>query len=359
MTWLRRLVEGAVGVALLMLAVLWLSGWFGARVAPGSVEPPARRMAPDDRVVAAELREEPATEWTSGTVASARRTAVSSRVLARIERIAVRAGSVVEEGDLLVVLDDRDLRARLGEVEEQLRAARARLELAEISHQRAEELYRQGVGTKQRLDQATSELRSARAAVRALERALEEARAARSHTRIHAPVSGRVVDRLAEPGDTALPGQPLLRIYDPTLLRVEVPVRESLAVDLRLGQGLAVEVPALSARLEGTVDELVPFAEPGARTLLVKVRLPRTASRLVAGMYARVGVPAGTLRRVLVPASAVEEIGQLEFVEVVDPEGRLERRLVTTGGRLGEDVEVLSGLRAGERVRLSPAAGSG
>lgn len=357
MTVARRIVDGAVGGTLLLLAVLWLSGSFGARVAPGSVEPPARRAGPEDRVATAELREEPATEWTSGTVASARRTAVASRVLARIERITVRAGSVVQEGDLLVVLDDRDLRARAGEVEEQLRAARARLELAEISHRRAEELYRQGVGTKQRLDQATSELQSARAAVRALERSLEEARAALSHTRIHAPVSGRVVDRLAEPGDTAVPGQPLLRIYDPTLLRVEVPVRESLAVDLRLGQELPVEVPALEARLEGTVDELVPFAEPGARTLLVKVRLPRTESRLVAGMYARVGVPAGTLRRVVVPAAAVAEIGQLEFVEVVADGEALERRLVTTGERLGDEVEVLSGLREGERVLLRAAAG--
>ncbi len=356
---LRRLLEGAVGVAVLLLAVLWLSGWFGARVAPGSVEPPVRRAAFGDRLAPAELREEPATEWSSGTVASARRTAVASRVLARIERIAVRAGSVVREGDLLVVLDDRELRARVGEVEAQLRAARARLELAEISHRRAEELFRQGVGPKQRLDEAISELRSARAAVRALERSLEEARAALSHTRIRAPVSGRVVDRLAEPGDTAVPGQPLLRIYDPSLLRVEVPVRESLAVDLRLGQALPVEVPALESRLDGTVDELVPFAEPGARTLLVKVRLPRTESRLVAGMYARVGVPAGTLRRVVVPAAAVEEIGQLEFVEVADAEGRLERRLVTTGERLGDEIEVLSGLREGERVLLRGGADAG
>ena len=140
-----------------------------------------------------------------------------------------------------------------------------------------------------------------------------------------------MVDRLAEPGDTAVPGQPLLRIYDPSLLRVEVPVRESLAVDLRLGQALPVEVPALESRLDGTVDELVPFAEPGARTLLVKVRLPRTESRLVAGMYAR----------------------------VADAEGRLERRLVTTGERLGDEIEVLSGLREGERVLLRGGADAG
>jgi multidrug efflux pump subunit AcrA (membrane-fusion protein) len=169
-------------------------------------------------------------------------------------------------------------------------------------------------------------------------------------------VNGRVVDRLAEPGDTAVPGAPLLRIYDPGVLRLEVPVRESLAVTLSPGNALHIEIPALDTTMDGKIDEIVPFAEPGARTLLVKIGLPRDP-RLYAGMYGRVEIPAGSLKRLWIPPAAVEQVGQLQFVQVVTKDDRLERRLVTTGetdaaGRL----EVLSGLAAGERVLLPAGA---
>jgi len=274
-------------------------------------------------------------------------------VLARIEEIRVTAGSRVESGDTLVVLDARDVEARVGEAVERLKAARARLELASTEHDRADRLLREGVGTRQQVDRTTSELRAARADVQALEQSLEEARTALSFAVIRSPVSGRVIDRLAEPGDTAVPGNSLLRIYDPNLLRVEAPIRESRAITLHVGQTLQLEIDALDQVFQGTIDEIVPFAEPGARTLLVKVRLPVHDEQIFAGMFARVAIPAGEGRRLLIPGTAVARIGQLEFVQVIGPEDALERRMVTTGPRAGDGrIEVLSGLRAGERVRV-------
>jgi membrane fusion protein, multidrug efflux system len=353
---MRRALEAGLGFAVLAGAVTWLSGGCEEKLAPGRVEPAALRA--EGPGVPVETRVEPALEWESGELASARHTAVSSRVLARIEDVRVRAGSRVAEGDVLVVLDARDLESRVGEASEARRSAEARLELARAEHERAELLFRQGVGTRQRLDQATAELRAAQAAVAGLGESLEQARTTRSFTEIRAPVSGRVVDRLAEPGDMAVPGAPLLRIYDPTVLRVEVPVRESLAVHLRVGQALRVQIPALPDEVLGEIDELVPLSDPGARTMLVKVRLPAGDERFYAGLYARVAVPAGERRRLLVPASAVERIGQLEFVDVVGEDGRLERRLVTTGEPAeGGLLEVLSGLRAGETVARPGVAG--
>jgi RND family efflux transporter MFP subunit len=347
----RRALEIGCGILVLGGAVVWLSGGCEERVSPDRVEADARRAPDPRRIATVEERREPSVEWSSGQIASARHTVVSSRVLARIEDVRVRAGSRVAEGEVLVVLDARDLAARVGGAEETLRSAEARLGLARAEFARAEQLFREGVGTRQRLDQAAAELRSAEAATRGLGESLTEARTTRSYTEIRAPVAGRVVDRLAEPGDTAVPGEALLRIYDPSVLRVEAPVRESLAVRLRVGQGLRVDVPALGASIEGEIDELVPFAEPGARTMLVKVRLPAGDERLSAGMYARVAVPAAERRRLLAPVAAVERIGQLEFVDVVGEGDVLERRLVTTGEPAeGDRIEILSGLRAGERV---------
>lgn len=352
---IRRGLEALLGLIGVTAAVVWLSGGCEQRVAPRPVDVAGEAVGQADVAVVAAVRE-PAVEWSSGEVASVRHTAVASRVLARIEAISVRAGSSVSEGDVLVVLDARDLRARVGEAEEALRSAEARLELARREQVRAEELVRTAVAPQRRLDEATSQLRAARAEVAGRREALDQAGTAASFAEIRSPVSGRVVDRLAEPGDTAVPGRPLLRIYDPTLLRVEAPVRESLAVALSVGDPLRVDVPALGGPVDGRIDEIVPFAEPGARTLLVKVSLPRSDARLFAGMFARVAIPAGERRRLLVPDAAIERVGQLEFATVVGPGGVAERRLVTTGERAdGRLVEVLSGLRAGERVSMAQA----
>ena len=103
-------------------------------------------------VAVVERRVGPGVEWASGAVESARRTAVSSRILARIEEIRVTAGSEVAEGDVLIGLDARDLDARSGEAAEALRGARARLALARTEQERMAKLVAQGVEAQQRLD---------------------------------------------------------------------------------------------------------------------------------------------------------------------------------------------------------------
>jgi membrane fusion protein (multidrug efflux system) len=289
-------------------------------------------------------------EWASGGLESASRTVISARILARIAEVKVTAGDRVKAGDVLIRLDARDLQARTAQARDALRAAQAERDLARTEEGRAKDLLARGVGTQQRYDQAAARLAVAEAEMARARQAVREAETALSYAVIAAPVSGRVIDRLAEPGDTAAPGTPLLRLYDPTSLRVEAPVRESLAVTLKVGDGLPVEVPALNQRFAGVIDEIVPYAEPGARTMLVKVRLPAD-SRLIAGMFARVGVPAGQRARLLAPAAAVLRIGQLEVVTLVDDEGRLSRRFVTSGATDDEGrLEILSGLAAGDRL---------
>ena len=347
---LARLALGAVALA---AAIAWLSGGCGERIEPGEVEPPARPAAAATATV--ERVTEPAVERASGSVASARQTTVSAKILARIETIAVRAGDVVQAGDELIRLDARALEAQAREVGEGLRSAQARLALARRERARIEKLSAANVASEEEVDRARSAFRVAEAEVRAAEQRLADAEVAQSYAVIRSPVTGRVVDRLAEPGDTAAPGVALVRIYDPSALRLEVPVRETLAVRLSVGQPLRVHVDALGETLDGNIEEIVPFAEPGARTLLIKVRLPDDP-RLFAGMFGRVEVPAGDVERLLIPATAVSRIGQLEFATAVDAQGRRERRLITTG-RFGdgERVEVLSGLAAGERVVVADA----
>jgi len=347
----RRETLRLVGLGAVLLAVLlWLAGAFRHRIGGGerAAEAPPAPAA----VATVEAVLEPALESASGTLVSARHTTVSSKILARIEDVRVRAGMDVSEGQVLLVLDARDLSARLQEARDALTSARAQRALAASERARVERLFAAGVTPRQELDRALSADRVADAEVqRAVQRAAD-AEVGLSHTEIRSPVAGRVVDRLAEPGDTATPGMPLLRIYDPGALRLDASVRESLAQHLRVGQPLRVQVHALDESFEGTLEEIVPYAEPGARSFIAKIRLPADR-RLFAGMFGRVEIPAGEETRLRVPAAAVERIGQLELVRVVGSDGQIERRFVTTGSRDERGrVEVLSGLAAGEQVVL-------
>ena len=348
----RRVIAGLAGLTVITLAVAWLSGWFESKIEPGTVEMAGVRDVSQLTGVAVERSVEPAVEWASGTVESARRTTVAARIVARIEKIHVSAGDEVARGDVLMELDAREQEAQVQQAREALKAAKARRDLAVRELERSKELLARGVTTRARHDQAISANSVALADVERAGQALAEARAGLSYTVIRAPVAGRVIDRLAEPGDTVTPGAALLRLYDPAALRVEAPVRESLAVNLSVGDELKIDLSSLGESLSGPIEEIVPYSEPGARTLLVKVGL-HDGSRAFAGMFARIGVPAGKRERLIIPQAAIRRIGQLEYAYVLK-ENRIEQHLITTGeGLSGARADVLSGLSKGMKV-VSP-----
>jgi membrane fusion protein, multidrug efflux system len=347
--------------AALVLIVLWMSGAFAGKVEPGTVPPPSR-VAPAGVATGVVAEEEvPVIEEAAGTVQAARRTSVSSRILAVIADIRVRAGDAVKEGDLLIELDDRELRAQVEQAKRAVDATDATFAGTSNDFERARQLLRDGVISRSEFDRAESAFRVAEAEQARARQALQGAEVALSYASLKASVSGRVIDRLADPGDTAVPGRPLLSLYDPEALRIEVPVRESLVSSLQLGDPIEVRMGTAKEPIAGAVDEIVPQAEAGSRTFLVKIGLPKQDA-IYTGMFGRAILPSGTRRRVVVPAAAVERVGQLTFADVVDDERRLARRLVTLGQPTPSgDLEVLSGLRPGETVLVAesgrPAAG--
>lgn len=356
MTATQMLLTGAKiagAVAAMILLILWMSGFFGTKIPPGTVAAEAT-LAPEGAVTATvEESEVPVVEEAAGTVQAERKTVISSRIVAAIAEVLVRTGDQVNQGDPLVVLDDRELTARALEAQRAADSAEAARRRAASDFQRAKELLAKKVVSQSEFDQAQSAAQVASADLSRAQEALRGAHVAVSYARIASPVAGRVTDRFADPGDTAMPGKPLIGLYDPAALRMEVPVRESMVTRLSVGQTVQVRLGSAADVIDGTVDEIVPQAEAGSRTFLVKVGLPKRQG-VYTGMFGRVGIPAGTRHRLLVPAAAVERVGQLDFVSVVGPDRTLARRLVTLGPDAGGGrVEVLSGLRAGEMVLLA------
>jgi RND family efflux transporter MFP subunit len=287
-------------------------------------------------VEAAELE---GTEEVVGTVRAKLRATLEAKVSGQIASLDVSVGDRVTKGDLLAKLSVSEVRAQLVE-------ARAVLEQAEQDLARTRRLFEDDAASQRDLDAAEARFRVARAKVR-------EARSVLDYARIEAPFDGVVTHKLADVGDLATPGRPLLEVEDPSALRLEVAVPEALSRFVGLGATLDVEVDALDAPTTGTVAEIAPSVDPNSRTLLVKLDLP-PAEGLRAGQFGRALVPTGRAEVLRVPEDAVVRRGQLEIAFVVH-EGRAVLRLVKTAKRTGDQLEVVSGLEPGEVIVVEGA----
>lgn len=349
---LRQWIVIPLALAALVLVLAWMAGAFIPKVAPDEQVQPPRRPLPEGKGTAPihEVTQQ-VVETVIGTLVAERQTTVAPKILATIDSIHVSAGSRVEQGDLLIDLDARDQRAALEQAEQALAATRATLNRARTEYRRMTDLLEQNVVSQREFDDAEEALRVAEAELSRSERAAEQARVRLSYARIEAPISGQVVDRLAEPGDTASPGMPILTLYDPQALRLEAPVREALATRLEIGQPLTVHIEALDLKLQGRVDEIVPQAERMSRSFLVKVGVPPHEG-IYSGMFGRLDIPAGQRNRICLPQAALERIGQLLYIYVKQPDG-FERRFVQVGEHSRDgNVELLSGALPGEEVLL-------
>jgi multidrug efflux pump subunit AcrA (membrane-fusion protein) len=358
----------------LVAIVLSLVGAAPAEEAPVRVSVVRATRAPTDELHRA-----------SGTVRGAQTAVVTSKATGTVREIRVRAGDEVQRGQTLALLDAAAVEANLAraraheraaaealdEAEEAIGAATAEARVAEVTFARNRNLLAERAVTRQELDESQARERSARAQV-AMARArkaraeagiaearaeVQAARAALADTRIVAPFAGRVIERRVDPGSLASPSTPLFLIDRRGPLRVDVPVEESLAGRVRVGDRAEVEVGD-GERLEGRVSEVVPSIDPATRAFLVKIELPPSAGReLQPGMFARALFRVGTAERLRVPRSAIVQAGALDRLFVVE-EGRARLRLVTLGraadGDGDEAVEVLSGLDPGELVIVSP-----
>jgi len=285
-------------------------------------------------VVVAEQHERQAFEEVVGSVQSRFRAEIAPKVSALVELMLVAPGSVVKKGDLLVQLDDREILARLEQ-------ATATDEQAEKDLKRFTELLKDGTVTQAEFDAVQARQRVAAAG-------RDAAAAMLGYTKILAPFDGVITRKLADVGDLASPGQPLLVQEDPYALRLEAYVPEAIIDRLTLGERLTAQVEPVRTPLEATVSEIAPAADPASRTFLVKLDLPSVPD-LRLGQFGRlnVPVPGGTALRV--PDSALMVRGQMEIVFVVSDD-TAHMRLVKTGKHVGDQVELLSGVDSGERV---------
>jgi RND family efflux transporter MFP subunit len=313
-----------------------------------------------------------------GTIQSKLFIKIEPQVRAQIQEIRSRPGDMVHQNEIIVVLDDSHYRAKwqqstqalkmahsgLARAREGIKAAHAAYDQITAQYMRTKTYYKAEVATekdleearsqfiqaKARLEQARNSLQEAKFRVKKMNKLVEEAKIALGYTKIRAPLHGQIVKRLSDPGDVARPGQAILFLQNEDSLRLEAQVREELIQLVSIGSRFKVGITSLDTTVEGKVDEIEPTADPQSRTFEVKVSIPKKPG-MYSGMFGRLFLPAGERVAILVPKSAIQEVGQLELVTVKKGD-TWERIFVETGSQRQDQVEVLAGLSGNEQVAL-------
>lgn len=337
---LLKIVKWAVGVGGLVLMIAWTGGAFHAKVQAGKLDVAAGKPLPQGaETYTVELKKVAPRVDVVGTVTSEENVHLSARISAYVSKVNVRTGTTVEKGQTLIELDSR-------EIQEKLTAAKINLKQSKTEYDRTLNLYQKNAATEQAMTAAEHRYSSAQSQV-------AEIKVMLTYTKIIAPINGIVTERKIEAGDLANPGQVLLRVYDPRKMRLEVPVPVRLMEKLPLNQTVDITLDRPARPFKGRVTEIVGEIDPSSRTQKAKIRIDDQQGDILPGTFGRVWVSETPHKAVMIPASAVTMVGQLEMVNVVQND-RVLRRMVKTGPSFGELVEILSGLSAGEVILVSP-----
>lgn len=293
-----------------------------------------------------------------GVVQPVKQSTVSAQASGRLVTLGVKAGDPVRAGQLLATIDDRETQTGVQRSRAQVAQAQAELRHAQANFDRTRDLLAQGFVSKAAMDTADAQLKSAQAGRDQASAGEKQSGLSQGFTRVSAPFDAFVLQTLAEAGDLAFPGKPLLTLYAPLPLRVVVQVPVSRSVQVQGSTAVEMQVSAADGSqqwIRPSQTSHLPSADAVSQTIEWRLELPASASKAVLpGQQIRVRFAAGQSQRLLVPASAVLRRGELTAVYAVSGQG-----FVLKAVRLGADhgaagVEVLAGLTDTDRVALDP-----
>jgi RND family efflux transporter MFP subunit len=312
----------------------------------------------------------------TGTVRAKVTSVLSARVMGYLKDVRVQVGDTVRAGQVVATIDAREIenglrqaeaarteaRSGLPEAMNGIAAAKAQLDLAEATFNRMKSLFDQKSITNQEFDEASARHRMAKAnhemaqakktqleaRIAQADQAVATAEVQRGYLAVAAPFGGIVVERRAEPGMLAAPGAPIVVIEQSGAYRLEAGVEEARLSKVKPGTPVSVRLDALDRDIQARVSEIVPALDPMSRTFMARIDLPGIPN-LRTGLFGRARFQFGEKHALSAPSDALVQDGQVQRVFVADG-GTARARLITTGSRGAARVEVLSGLRAGERV---------
>lgn len=335
--------------ALALAAALALASCGGDKPAAGVPAGPALAGA------AVELREVELTQSAEAIVEAVRQSTVSAQIAGRIVDLRFDVGDRVTKGEVLARIDERAASQALAASQAQVSSAQAALVNARASYERSQQLFGQKFISQAALDKARADFQSAESQMKAMLAGAGQAATERSFATIVAPYSGLVAARHVQLGEMASPGKPIMTGFDPSTLRVVANVASAQVAAIQAGGKARVEIPSANRWIDAKGITIVPAADPRTHSTQVRIELPEDVKGIYPGVFARAHFVVGTAPRLMVPRQAVVRRGELTGAYVVAEGAAPQLRQLRLGAVADErGIEVLAGLRPGERVALDP-----
>lgn len=338
-------------------AMLFLGTVFGSQSFAAAAQPVAAQPAATASSYDVAYRKVPQTISAEGLVEAVRQSTVAAQISGQIVELRVSAGDSVKAGQILARIDQRAAQQALSGSQSQVVEAQASLSNATRSYERSKKLFAQKFISQAGLDQAQADYNVAQARVSALQAGAGQASTAKTFTVLTAPYAGVVASTPVEVGDMATPGLPLVTLFDPAAMRVTATLSQSSLRAINLQIPARVEFPALKQSVTSKQITLIPLAD--SRTHTAKLRLELgPVTGLLPGQFARAYFVTGTTRKLVIPEQAVLRRSEVTAVYVLDNsqgQGQPQLRQIRVGETSANGfIEVLAGLREGERIAQDP-----
>jgi RND family efflux transporter MFP subunit len=297
-----------------------------------------------------------------GSVEAIKSSLIAPQVAGSITALPVKVGDEVRAGQTLVKIDTRIANEQAVTNRAQAAAAQAQLVAARQEFERKRRLYEKEYISQAALERAESDYKTAEAQTKAQLAQTGVANVQAGLHTIHAPYTSLVAEVMAEQGDMAMPGKPLLKIYDPKTMRVEVNVPQTQLASIQTGASVEVTIVAAiesERHLVGTQATILPMADAVSNMVKVRVTLPAGLTSVRPGMFARAVFAVNDKSahsKIYVPASAIVKRSELTAVYVVNAKGVPQLRQVRLGRKQGDEVEIFAGLQAGEKIATDAIA---
>ena len=288
---------------------------------------------------------------TTGTLNAYEEVSVSSEVDGIVRQLKVEEGSLVNKGSLLVEINDVDYTLDLKRSEAASKQAEANLDNAQAEYKRQEALYKEELVTKQQFDDITTKVALAKAALDGAKATLAMSREKLTRTKVYSPLNGAVKEKKISVGDYVRNGTPLLQLIRVNPLKLNFTVSEKDVASIKIGQEVAFSVDAYPAKqFKGKISLLYPNVEEKTRTLQAEALVPNSDRLLKPGFFVRILIYTTAQREVvLAPITALLYDNSVIRIFVVDG-NKARERVIKTGGKYGESVEVLEGLQEKEQI---------
>lgn len=301
-----------------------------------------------------------ATLTLDGAVEARQDARVAAQVGGRITSVLVKAGDAVQAGQPLLRIDATLAGQQLAASRAQQAQAEAMRRAAQADHERAQSLLSKGFISPAAFDQSQARLQAAQAGAEALRAQAQATGTQAGFHVVKAPFAGRISQLSVSEGDLASPGSPLLQLFALPGLRVAVSLPESDVARLKLSLPARISLPHAGEQVWTAPSfTVLPGLDPITHAATVWVALPpeavAAAARLGPGQLARVSLPLlGASAGLSVPAAALVQRGEVPAVYVVDAQGVPRLRQLRLGRSHAGRVDVVAGLKAGERVATEP-----